>query len=206
MFAEPNVIHVWHRSIPPCKPAWMAATRRSTLPRQHAGHFTPMATPSVMCASIRLRAWRSTAATRAESNWTATELSCAGRRSTNVSSPVHRQTDDPRRNSCTIGAVPGRVARARRTARIELKGRTCPVRQPPCAISPGLARDGHGRRLAFRALRDAVDFGKPGGGGAVRRHPPLAARRQGTAGADLGGVGHAIALELIEEETRHEHA
>src|SRR5207244_11202360 len=54
------------------------------------------------------------------------------------------------------------------------------------------------------ALREAFAPGAPRGRRRVGRHPPVAARREGAARADLRGVGQAVPLELVREEALEE--
>src|SRR5579885_277758 len=65
-------------------------------------------------------------------------------------------------------------------------------------------RGGCGRRGHLSAARDRLELGEPGGDRGVRGHAPVAARRERPAGADLRGVGHAVALELAREEPAEE--
>src|SRR5690606_34927829 len=80
--------------------------------------------------------------------------------------------------------------------------KTSGLESPPVPEPPAFAIDG-----ATSAVRDGVEVGEPGGGLAVARRPPVAARRERAAGADFRRVRQRAALVLRGlEETREEHA
>src|SRR5882762_5235663 len=74
--------------------------------------------------------------------------------------------------------------------------------------SVGMARSSEeGTRADWPRLREKsalrnrlFQFREPNVRGAIRRRAPVAARRQRTAGRDLGAVGQRRALELVGEE------
>src|SRR5439155_1903443 len=106
----------------------------------------------------------------------------------------------PRRPQARAGLRRSR----RRRPRHRYARRVSVARLLSSAAVAGRARRARHRSRPFEALRDRLGFAEPGSHGGVGGHAPVAAGGEGAARADLGGVGDAVALELVGEEALEE--